>query len=1395
MQFPSPSGAPTSIDDTSPRVGAAFKRRLFGLAVSLILGSGAVLFGVLAYLHGQEIRAAERLTASFAQVIEEQTSRTLQTVDQQLQLAASRLAEQRSASGPLGEAAARTLLREQIRELPFVRAMWVLDTQGRIVYDSDVGNIGTDLGDRAYFQIHRDQPQTGFYIGDPVRSRSTGTWLISTSRPLTDTAGRFAGVLVAALEPPYFDRLWRSVDLGEGGSVALLRRSGKMMMRSPFDEAAMSRGFQMQPLFSLHLPRSAEGQYKETSAVDGQTRLFAYRTMSAQTGLVVMVGHSYKLALAPWRHLAWLVSTLWVLGSVMGLAISVFVHRAWQRVQGADAERQRMAQRLILATEAASIGVWDWDAQADSWIATPMYFTMLGYDPDEGFGDRERWLERLHPQDRPAVAEKISSVLAHQQIEYRYEARMRHADGAYRWIAVVGKALSRDPEGKVQRLVGVRMDIDQRKQAEQERLSIFERITDAFVAMDRGLRYTYVNPAAAALVGRVAADMIGQHGETVFQVGSRAHALLLQAIADQQPAQMEDYFAEFERWFELRIYPSPEGVTVYFRDVSERRRDAEKLRLSEESLAITLQSIGDAVIATDIDGCVTRMNPTAERLTGWALAEATGRPLTEVFRIVNAQTLAPSANPVELVLSRGEVVGLANHTALLSRDGSQYQIADSGAPIRDGQGQIVGVVMVFSDVTEAYRIARALEQTAELLERTGETAKVGGWELDLRGKALSWSRETCRIHEVDPSGVPAYEQAVKFYPTEWRPVVHAAVQSAIDEGRPWDMELPLVTATGRQIWVRSQGFAVYEEGEIVRLRGAFHDITERRRAEDELRAAVLRTQAILDNMSDGVITVDAHGRIDSFNKAASTMFGYPSEEVLGGNLAMLVAEPPPNTNGARLLLQLRGGALQITDGACEFEGRRKDGGLFPMSLTVSGNGQRCDDAFIGVVRDITREREDMEEIRRLAFFDLLTGLPNRRLLMDRLKHAVAGAGRTGQYGALMLLDLDHFKQLNDSRGHDVGDILLQQVAERLQTCVRKSDSVARLGGDEFVVLLEALSPQAHEAAAQAEVVAMKVLDAFKPPFPLRQQLHDSTPSIGIVVFGRDHEGMDELLKKADVAMYQAKAAGRNNARFFDPAMQAAVAAHEALERDLRRGLAMQEFVLHYQVQVGRQGEILGAEALVRWQHPTRGVVAPGNFIPLAEESGLILTLGRWVLDTACAQLVEWAAHPVTAQWSIAVNVSASQFAQIDFVDHITAALRRAGADPRLLKLELTESMLVGDMEDVIRKMNLVKSQGVGFSLDDFGTGYSSLSYLKRLPLDQLKIDQSFVRDVLSDAGDAVIARTIVALSKSLGLKVIAEGVETAAHRDFLVGIGCDGFQGYFFGRPAPAQVLVTQAMG
>jgi diguanylate cyclase (GGDEF)-like protein/PAS domain S-box-containing protein len=556
-----------------------------------------------------------------------------------------------------------------------------------------------------------------------------------------------------------------------------------------------------------------------------------------------------------------------------------------------------------------------------------------------------------------------------------------------------------------------------------------------------------------------------------------------------------------------------------------------------------------------------------------------------------------------------------------------------------------------------------------------------------------------------------------------------------------------------------------------------------------LQDSAQHSQAILNNMVDGVITINPSGLIESFNKAASVIFGYTLDEVLGRNVAMLMPQPDQGKHDGYLQHYHDTGEERIIGKPREVKGLRKNGAIFPLSLSVSRISRNGQPTFIGILRDITEHQQDIEEIRRLAFYDPLTALPNRRLLIDRLKQAMVTSGRTDQHGAVMFLDLDHFKLLNDTLGHDVGDLLLQQVAERLKGCVREGDSVARLGGDEFVVLLEALSTQADSAATQAEGIAQKILVTLGQPYDLRGHAYSITPSIGIVVFMEGHETMDDLLKKADVAMYQAKALGRNTARFFDPEMQAAVAAHAELEKDMRRGLAQREFLLHYQIQVGADGAPIGAEALVRWNHAERGMISPAHFIPLAEESRLILPLGQWVLETACAQLVIWARQPVTAQWTLAVNVSAYQFAQTNFVETVVDALRKTGANPRLLKLELTESMLVDDLEGIIVKMTQIKAEGVGFSLDDFGTGYSSLTYLKRLPLDQLKIDQSFVRDVLTDPSDAVIAQTVVALGHSLGLTVIAEGVESLGQRNFLAEIGCDAFQGYYFGRPAPASAL------
>jgi len=435
-------------------------------------------------------------------------------------------------------------------------------------------------------------------------------------------------------------------------------------------------------------------------------------------------------------------------------------------------------------------------------------------------------------------------------------------------------------------------------------------------------------------------------------------------------------------------------------------------------------------------------------------------------------------------------------------------------------------------------------------------------------------------------------------------------------------------------------------------------------------------------------------------------------------------------------------------------------------------------------RELQQLKLAHDEIRNLAFFDPLTGLPNRRLLLDRLRQTLAASTRNKRKGALLFVDVDDFKTLNDTLGHHIGDLLLQEIARRISVRIRETDTVARLGGDEFVVLLQDLSEIAGDAAAQARTIAEKILATVDQPYSLAGREWRSSFSVGITVFGDPGVSTTEVLQQADIAMYQAKAAGRNTLRFFAPALQAAVNARAALEEDLRQAIKTDDFLLYYQPQVDR-GNLVGAEALLRWKHPQRGFLSPAEFIPLAEETGLIIPLGNWVLDAACKQIAAWAGRKDKAHITVAVNISARQLRDPDFVKNVLTTLDRTGANPKNLKLELTESMFVDDVEGVIAKMTELKSHGLSFSLDDFGTGYSSLAYLRRLPLDQLKIDQAFVRDILVDAGSGAIAQSIISLSKAMGLSVIAEGVETDAQRQFLAQLGCHSFQGFLFSRPVP----------
>ncbi len=556
------------------------------------------------------------------------------------------------------------------------------------------------------------------------------------------------------------------------------------------------------------------------------------------------------------------------------------------------------------------------------------------------------------------------------------------------------------------------------------------------------------------------------------------------------------------------------------------------------------------------------------------------------------------------------------------------------------------------------------------------------------------------------------------------------------------------------------------------------DIRARNRAEAELRISATAFES-----NDGIVVTDAKGVIQRINQAFTQISGFSLADLVGRTTDMLRSSRHDNEFYAAILDEIRkSGGWQG-----EMWAKRRSGEEYPVWLNISvvHDKEGRVTHFVGSHSDITERKQAEAEIKDLAFFDQLTGLPNRTLFGDRLKQAIRSADRSGHYGALLFIDLDNFKELNDTMGHDIGDKLLRQVAKRLISFIREVDTVARLGGDEFVVILGDLHKEESGAANQAEAVAEKALDALREPYHLGEVTYTSTASIGATLF-RDKSGsFEELMKQADLAMYKSKAVGRNTVRFFDPAMEAAILERARLESDLRYSLAQENFVVFYQPQVTGAGRLIGAEALVRWHHPQRGLVSPAGFIHVAEESGLILPLGTWVLKTACIQLAQWAREAHKEHLTLAVNVSVSQFRQPIFVQQVIDALESSGANPARLKLELTESLLIDDVPTVIEKMNALKRRGVGFSLDDFGTGYSSLAYLKRMPLDQLKIDQSFVRDVLTDPSDAAIAKTIVALARSLDLSVIAEGVETHAQREFLAQNGCHDYQGYLFSRPLP----------
>lgn len=840
-------------------------------------------------------------------------------------------------------------------------------------------------------------------------------------------------------------------------------------------------------------------------------------------------------------------------------------------------------------------------------------------------------------------------------------------------------------------------------------------------------------------------------------------------------------------WVELRGNPLEDetgacrGFIGTLTDISARKDQEHALKSNQQRLQSLLQSMPDLVFVLDTAGCFVEFHPPVENSHLYPKAEDfVGQ---EYENLLPAEVSKGIGDAIVGVITEGK----AQHVEIFlpGESGGRFLLATITA-LSGTEDWSDGFLCVARDVTEQKSYQKALAESETRFRHLfhHHHAPFLLVEAD-SGQIVDANRGAAEFYGYSPEELQQLNiSAINQYSEEQ--IAQERLRAAKDQRNYFVFPHRLKGGEVRTVEVHSSPVEVNHKTLLFSI---VHDITDRRRMEAELRVAATAFET-----QESMMVTDALGVVLKVNQAFTTLTGYAAEEIVHKRPAILKS----GRQDAAFYEDMWHSLASTGHWQGEIWNKRKNGEIYPewLSITAVQDEDGRITNYVGAATDITERKLAESQIRNLAFYDSLTQLANRRLLLDRLGKALANSHRSQEYGALIFLDLDHFKTLNDTQGHDVGDRLLIEVARRLSSSVRAGDTVARLGGDEFVVMLENLGTNGEESAALAEVVAEKIFNALNQPYSLREDApadFHNTPSIGISLFQGQRESVDTLLKHADMALYQAKGAGRNTIRFYNPEMQAAVEARATMESGLRKAIKQGEFVLHYQPQIDRGRRVVGAEALLRWQHPEKGLVSPDKFIPVAEDTGQIVAIGQWVLETACQQLKDWSTDPLLSYLQLSINISARQFHQRNFVETVQNALDRHRIDRSRLKLELTESVVLDDVDDTIEKMKTLKRMGLGFAMDDFGTGYSSLSYLKRLPLEQLKIDRSFVMDIESDENDAAICAAIIALARNLGLKVVAEGVETDAQHYFLaVEHHCDLLQGYLFGKPVPVEEFVNK---
>lgn len=1012
-------------------------------------------------------------------------------------------------------------------------------------------------------------------------------------------------------------------------------------------------------------------------------------------------------------------------------------------------------ERLNLAMRGTSDGLWDWDISGKSVYYSPRLKELLELRTDVSLYEPHHFLESIYPQDRDSARAAMKKYLRDQS-SYDVEYRILTQSGKLRWVRSRAQS-ALNATGEPVRMAGSVTDITERKQAALE----LQRTNRALQMLSRcNESVTRAENEYDLLVQlcRTAVDIGGYFLAWVgFSQDDEVNTITLAATASSHDE--PDYLAVIKQSWSKHEQngQGPAGQAIrsgaplvvenvmQYRGLAPHSSDAQRHN-DHRAIYLPLRDKGSTF---------------------------------GVLALYSIDTLSVSTDETKLLQELAD--DLAFGIAKIRAEEEQRQIQSAVLRIAAGVSASTGAEFfkqLACNMTEALgasagfvgRFLPGEPLTAHIIAGVIEGVLIENVDCLIDGSP-------CEKLLTTDSFIVLEKVAMRF---RLSPSLGTLDAQAYVGCR-------LVNSAGQPV-----GMIVVLFKEALKksdfITNTFRIFAARAAAEmehQETDARIHHQASLLDKAQDAIVVCGMDKIILFWNKSAERLYGWTQDEVLGHTIKDLLSDDPDS------FIHAINRVTDIGEWSGEMTKRRKDGSILTVesrwTLITDDDGQPR--SILAIDTDVTQRKVAEKEIQHLAFYDPLTLLPNRLLLMDRLQQALVTNARSHTMGGLLFIDLDNFKTINDTLGHDTGDLLLIQVALRLSSSVRAGDTVARLGGDEFVVILFGLDEDLAVAIDQVKLVGKKILTSLGEPYDIAGIEHHSTSSIGVTLFNNRDDSVSELLKRADLAMYQAKASGRNTMRFFDPEMQAKLTVRAALEADLRSALRRQEFYLCYQPQMDIDGNMTGVEALVRWQHPQHGLISPVDFIPLAEDTGLIMPLGQWVLETACAQLAAWAIRAETAQLNIAVNVSVRQFRHPDFVDQVMAILLQNGADPHRLKLELTESLMVNDMEETITKMAALKAKGVSFSLDDFGTGYSSLSYLKRLPLDQLKIDQSFVKDILIDPNDAAIARTIIALAKSLALEVIAEGVETEAQRCFLARHGCHAYQGYLFSRPLPIKQL------